>query len=41
MYKTLPRRRQIKIITAWRYPGISPERDPVPEEILREVRSLL
>lgn len=33
--------KQIKIITAWRYPGKSPERDPVPVEILREIRSLI
>ncbi len=30
--------KQMKIITAWRYPGKSPERDPVPVEILREIR---
>lgn len=41
MYRTLPRQRQIKIITAWRYPGESPKRNPVPEEILGEVRALL
>jgi hypothetical protein len=32
---------KIKIITAWRYPGKSPERNPIPEEILREVRNIL
>lgn len=32
---------KIKIITAWRYPGVSPERDPVPGEIIREVQTLL
>ncbi|MBI3420435.1 MAG: hypothetical protein HY006_00035 [Candidatus Sungbacteria bacterium] len=32
---------QIRIITAWRYPGKSPERDPVPAEVLREIRNLL
>ncbi len=32
---------KIKIITAWRYPGKSPERDPVPPEVLREVKNLL
>ena len=32
---------KIKIITAWRYPGKSPERDPVPQEILREIKNLL
>lgn len=29
---------QIRIISVWRYPGISPERDPVPEDILREIQ---
>lgn len=28
---------RIKIISAWRYPGVSPKRDPIPEEILREL----
>lgn len=32
---------KIRVITAWRYPGESPERDPVPEEIMREVQTLL
>ena len=31
----------IKIITAWRYPGESPARNPIPEDILSELRSLL
>lgn len=31
----------IKIITAWRYPGESPERSPVPESILEEVRDVI
>lgn len=25
------------IISAWRYPGVSPKNNPVPEEILREI----
>lgn len=33
--------KKIKVITAWRYPGKSPERDPVPEEIIKEVQTLL
>ncbi|MDP2705833.1 MAG: hypothetical protein Q8O49_01355 [bacterium] len=33
--------KQIRIITAWRYPGRSPARDPVPAEIIREVMTLL
>lgn len=28
---------QLKIISTWRYPGVSPERDPIPVEILREI----
>ncbi|MDO8240505.1 MAG: hypothetical protein Q7T51_00775 [Candidatus Moranbacteria bacterium] len=28
---------KIKIISAWRYPGVSPEHNPIPEEILREI----
>lgn len=26
-----------KVISAWRYPGISPKRDPIPSDILREL----
>lgn len=33
----LLQRDQIKIISAWRYPGISPENNPIPEDILREL----
>lgn len=33
--------KQIKIITAWRYPGKSPKRDPIPSEIIEEVRKVL
>lgn len=32
---------QLLIITAWRYPGESPARDPVPKEIMDEIRTLL
>lgn len=35
------RQKQIIVITAWRYPGKSPERDPVPQNILREVRRII
>ena len=28
---------RIKIISAWRYPGVSPKNNPIPEEILREI----
>ncbi len=32
---------KIKIITTWRYPGVSPSRDPIPKNILDEVRSII
>lgn len=32
--------RQVRIISAWRYPGVSPKRDPIPEEILQEIVNL-
>jgi len=32
---------QRKIISAWRYPGVSPERNFVPEEIINEVKDLI
>ncbi len=33
--------KQIKVITAWRYPGKSPARDPIPADILKEIRLLI
>ncbi len=32
---------KIKVISAWRYPGISPKNNPIPEEILREIRGVV
>jgi len=29
-----------KIISAWRYPGVSPKNNPIPEEIIREIADL-
>ncbi len=29
----------LKIISAWRYPGVSPKRSPIPREILQELES--
>ncbi|NTW26750.1 MAG: hypothetical protein HGA36_00240 [Candidatus Moranbacteria bacterium] len=29
--------KQITIISAWRYPGVSPKNNPIPEEIMREI----
>ncbi len=33
--------KKIKIISAWRYPGKSPKNNPIPEEILSEIRSII
>ena len=33
--------RRIRIISAWKYPGTSPKNNPIPEEILKEIRSLI
>ncbi len=46
-FKNIPNTRygirdaKIKIISAWRYPGISPKQNPIPEEILDEIKNLL
>lgn len=39
MYKL--QKNQIKIITAWRYPGKSPSRNPIPKEILEEIKLVI
>ena len=31
---------KLKIISAWRYPGVSPKNNPIPEEILQEIAGL-
>ena len=28
---------KMKIISAWRYPGVSPQRSPIPEDIWQEL----
>jgi hypothetical protein len=33
--------KKLKVISAWRYPGISPKNNPIPEEILNEIKNLL
>lgn len=33
--------RKICIISAWRYPGVSPKNNPIPEDILREIEETL
>lgn len=32
--------KKLKIISAWRYPGVSPKNNPIPEEILNEIEDL-
>lgn len=32
---------QRKIISAWRFPGVSPERNAVPTEIIDEIKDLI
>jgi hypothetical protein len=32
---------QIRIISAWRYPGMSPKNNPIPEEILSEIQAVI
>jgi hypothetical protein len=33
--------RKIRIISAWRYPGVSPKNNPVPKDILEEIQAFL
>ncbi len=33
--------KKLRIITTWRYPGKSSERDPIPADVIEEVRKLL
>lgn len=35
LIKLMPKK--LVIISAWRYPGVSPKNNPIPEEILREI----
>ena len=39
MIKLLPKK--IIIISAWRYPGVSPKNNPIPEAILREIEETI
>ena len=32
--------KKLIIISAWRYPGVSPEKDPIPAEIWREIEEM-
>ncbi|MFC1608677.1 hypothetical protein ACFL3M_00660 [Patescibacteria group bacterium] len=33
--------KQLKIISAWKYPGVSPKNNPIPEDILYEIENIL
>lgn len=33
--------KQLTIISAWRYPGVSPKNNPIPEDILREIEEII
>ena len=41
IYKLSQKSKNIKIITAWRYPGKSPARNPIPKEILKEIKNII
>jgi len=32
--------KKLRIISAWRYPGVSPKNNPIPEEILQEIAEI-
>ena len=38
LMKLMPKK--LVIISAWRYPGVSPKKNPIPEEILREIEEI-
>lgn len=40
MFQKKVKSKGIKIISAWRYPGISPQKNPVPAEILEEIKNI-
>lgn len=39
LMKLMPKK--LVIISAWRYPGVSPKNNPIPEEIIREIEETL
>ena len=41
IYQPIKNQDKIKIITAWRYPGKSPVNNPIPRDILDELRSIM
>jgi len=40
-HKTQSTNHKLKIISAWRYPGVSPKKDPIPSEILAEIGGII
>jgi hypothetical protein len=41
LQEKLDSKKKITIISAWRYPGMAPDRDPIPNEIMRELEEIL
>ena len=39
LMKLIPKK--LRIISAWRYPGVTDENDPIPAEILREIEGII
>jgi len=33
--------KKIRVISAWRYPGVTDENDPIPAEIMREIEEII
>lgn len=34
-------KKRLKIISAWRFPGVSDENSPIPEDIIREIEEII
>lgn len=41
IYQPIKKQKIIKIITAWRYPGKSPVHNPIPQDILDEIKLII
>jgi len=41
MYQRKIKNNKLILITAWRYPGKSPERNPIPQEIVEEIKEMI
>ena len=40
-YKLPTTNHKLKIISAWRYPGVSPKKNPIPNDILEEIKDAI